>query len=38
MQNRTGTEPIQKVRGQHIAQNDEDEGRCEETIDKLQQY
>ena len=30
-QNQTGTEPIQKVTGQHIAQNEEDEGRGEEN-------
>ena len=37
-QNQTGTEPIQKVTGQHIAQNEEDEGRGEENSELLINY
>ena len=38
MQNRTGTEPIQKVTEQHIAWNEEDEGRDEENSELLINY
>ena len=34
VQNRTGTEPLQKVKEQHIAQDDEDE----EEVKKIQNY
>ena len=38
MQNRISTEPIQKVTEQHIAQNEEDEGRSEENSELLINY
>ena len=38
VQNRTGTEPIQKVTEQNIAQNEEDEGRGEENSELLINY
>ena len=37
-QNRTGTEPIQQVKEQHIAQNEEDAGRGEENSELLLNY
>ena len=37
-QNRTGTEPIQQVTGQHIPQDEEDEGRDEEIAELLINY
>ena len=37
-QNRTGTEPIQQVIEQHIAQDEEDEGRGEENAELLIKY
>ena len=37
-QNRTGTEPIQQVTGQHIPQDEEDEGRDEENAELLINY
>ena len=38
MQNRTGTEPIQKRTVTHIAQNEEDKGRGEENSELLISY
>ena len=38
MQNWTGTEPIQKVTEEHIAQNEEDEERGEENSELLINY
>ena len=38
VQNRTGTEPIQKVKEQHIALKEEDEGRGEENSELLINY
>ena len=37
-QNRTGTEPIQQVKEQNIAQNEEDAGRGEENSELLLNY
>ena len=38
VQNRISTEPIQKLTEQHIAQNEEDEGRSEENSELLINY
>ena len=37
-ENRTDTEPIWQVTEQHIAQNEEDEGRGEENAELLMNY
>ena len=38
VQSRTGTEPIEKVIEQHIAQNEKDERRSEENSELLKNY